>query len=242
MAVHLELVTDLTSESFIASLRRFVARRGKPLELLSDNGTSFVGASNELKALTRCLSAIEAKLINYCSSEGIAWKFIPPPSPHMGGLHESDIRLAKFHLKRILSNSYLCSKDFNTFLCQVEAIINSRPPTPLSSDPNDFSALTSAHMLIGRTLTGVADPSLIDLAINKLSNYQRLQQMQQHFRARWAKEYKGRKKWKTRQPNLELGSLVLIMEDNLPSMFWALCRVRELQPVRFSVLCRPRSR
>ena len=48
-AVHLEAVGDLTSQTFIAALRRFVARRGLVKTLFSDNGTNFVGVKRKLK-------------------------------------------------------------------------------------------------------------------------------------------------------------------------------------------------
>ena len=62
-AVHIELVSELTTEAFLASLRRFIARRGKPRVVWSDHGTNFVGASQELKELTEFL---QEKSRNYC--------------------------------------------------------------------------------------------------------------------------------------------------------------------------------
>jgi hypothetical protein len=50
-AVHLELVSDLSSDGFLAALRRFIARRGIPNHIFSDNGTNFVGANNQLKEM-----------------------------------------------------------------------------------------------------------------------------------------------------------------------------------------------
>ncbi|KAM3964349.1 uncharacterized protein ACR2FA_001321 [Aphomia sociella] len=77
-ALHLELVTDLTRESFLAALARFMSRRGKPTTIHSDNGTSFVGASKEIKRmLDNCAEDI--------SEQGIEFKFIPPYTPHFGG-------------------------------------------------------------------------------------------------------------------------------------------------------------
>lgn len=98
-AVHLELVSDLTSEAFLAALRRFCARRGKPTHIYSDNGTNFVGANRELQDLVRFLKT-EAKNIEVTSGEmGITWHFIPAHSPHFGGLWERGVRSAKYHLQ-----------------------------------------------------------------------------------------------------------------------------------------------
>ena len=50
-AIHLELVTELSTDAYIASLRRFVARRGLCRKIYSDNGTNFVGAERELRKI-----------------------------------------------------------------------------------------------------------------------------------------------------------------------------------------------
>ncbi|GFX18936.1 integrase catalytic domain-containing protein [Trichonephila clavipes] len=70
-AVHIELVSDLTSQAFIAALKRFMARRGKCTKLFSDNGKNFVGASNEIKKLLEIVRNSDEKLANYLAAEGI---------------------------------------------------------------------------------------------------------------------------------------------------------------------------
>ena len=87
-AVHLELVTDLTTEAFIARLRRFISRRGLPTLIWSDNDTNFVGAARELKDLTESLAKQNSQedILHFLSNKGITWKFIPQHSPHFGGL------------------------------------------------------------------------------------------------------------------------------------------------------------
>ena len=78
-AVHLELVSDLSTESFIACLRRFVARRGKPSSIWSDHGTNFVGANRVLKELYAFIRSTktEEAISDFCSTQGITWHFIP---------------------------------------------------------------------------------------------------------------------------------------------------------------------
>lgn len=100
-ALHLEIVTDLTTEAFIATLKRFIARRGKPLHVFSDNGTNFAGANNELKRLIDFLTNNLDHIKRFGCNEGINWHFIPPRSPHFGGLWEAGVKSAKFHLKRV---------------------------------------------------------------------------------------------------------------------------------------------
>lgn len=60
LGVHLELVADLTTEAFIARLRRFVARRGLPSVIMSDHGTNFVGADRELNKLYTLIKEIRS--------------------------------------------------------------------------------------------------------------------------------------------------------------------------------------
>lgn len=82
-AVHLELVSNLTTECFLACLRRFMARRGIPHTIYSDNGSTFIGARNELKDLGHFISKVKASIVDSTSSENIKWVFIPP---YTGGI------------------------------------------------------------------------------------------------------------------------------------------------------------
>lgn len=119
-------------------------------------------------------------------------------------------------------------------LIQVEAVLNSRPLTSLTNDPSDLRVLTPGHFLIGDSLTTTAEPSLMDIQFNRLSRWQRVQRMQQDFWVRWSNEYlpelQERVKWKTQQSNIQLGTLVLIKEDNLPPLQWSVGRIAELHP------------
>ena len=93
-AVHLESVSDLTTEAFIASLRRFIARRGKPSLIWSDHGTNFVGAARELKEFNDFLSLqkTQGTISDFCFSQHITWNFIPERAPHFGGLWEAAVK------------------------------------------------------------------------------------------------------------------------------------------------------
>ncbi|XP_018375980.1 PREDICTED: uncharacterized protein LOC108769465 [Trachymyrmex cornetzi] len=97
-AVHLEMVTDLTTEAFLAALQRFTARRGLCAQIHSDNGTNFVGAARELKELYEFLMKQGTKIETNLAEQRIQWKFIPSRSPHFGGLWEAAVKLSKRHL------------------------------------------------------------------------------------------------------------------------------------------------
>ncbi|XP_071056102.1 uncharacterized protein [Onthophagus taurus] len=228
-AIHLELLSELTSESFLSALRRFAARRGKPQKMYSDNGTNFVGANRELEELSKFLINNSNELTDMINACNINWSFIPPKSPHFGGIWEAGVKSVKFHLRRVASNASFRFEDFYTLLVQIEAILNSRPLTPLSSDPNDLAPLTPAHFLIGKQLISPPDPDLSHVGENRLSHFQHVQQ---HFWARWYREYlaelQRRHKWTKSDSNLKIGQLVLIREDNLPTLFWKTGRIVEL--------------
>jgi len=122
-AVHLELVTDLTSEAFIACLKRFIARRGLPSLIWSDNGTNFVGAKRELKELYQFLQtqATQESINHYLSDQKITWKFIPQHAPHFGGIWEAAVKSMKVHLRCILGEVKLTYEELSTLLAQIEA-------------------------------------------------------------------------------------------------------------------------
>ena len=132
-AIHLELVTNLTAEAFTAALRRFISRRGRPLVIWSDNGSNFVGAANDPKALFEFLSdpKVQQSLSEFCGSENVQWKFIPERAPHFGGLWEAAVKSMKKHLKKTIGDAKLTYEELVTVLAQIESCMNSRPLTPL---------------------------------------------------------------------------------------------------------------
>lgn len=170
----------------------------------------------------------------YCSLRLFNWKFIPAYSPHFGGIWEAGVKSAKFHLKRVLGNALLTFEELSTALAQITAILNSRPLTPLSTHSLDLPPLTPSHLLVGRPLNAVPDPDLTHLPQNHLSRYQYIQKLQQDFWARWSKEYVSelqcRSKWKSHMHNVRKGTLVLIKNDNSPSMQWKTGIITETHP------------
>ncbi|GFT56236.1 integrase catalytic domain-containing protein [Trichonephila clavipes] len=117
-AIHLEILSDLTSNAIIATLKRFMSRRGKCSKIFTDNATNFVGANSQLKVFYKTLNFPDQNLAAYFTEEGIEWNFIPPRAPHMGGLWEAGIKSVKYHLKRAVGRSRLTYEEFETVIIQ----------------------------------------------------------------------------------------------------------------------------
>ncbi|XP_015437828.1 PREDICTED: uncharacterized protein LOC107192974 [Dufourea novaeangliae] len=236
-AVHLELVGDLTTDSFLASLKRFFARRGKSSDIYSDNAKTFVGADRELREIHNSfeIAIKDSNIQQYAINNNITWHFIPPRAPNFGGLWEATVKLVKRHLFRTIGKTLLTYEAMTTYLTEIEAILNSRPLIPLSTDPNDFTALTPGHFLIGDLITSINESSVATVPSTKLSMWQHVQRMKEHFWTRWHKDYLHeltvRRKWHTSTPTeVKEGALVIVHEDNVPPLCWALGRIVALHP------------
>ncbi|GFX10483.1 integrase catalytic domain-containing protein [Trichonephila clavipes] len=109
-AVHLEIAADLTTDALLATLKRFVVRRGKCATISSDNAKNFVGANQKLKRLHNLMKFPNEK--PYLSSEGISWNLMPPRAPNFGGLWgEAGVKSFKFYLKRAVGNLKMALKN-----------------------------------------------------------------------------------------------------------------------------------
>lgn len=183
LSVHIEAVTDLTTEAFLAGPRRFVARRGKPILIWSDHGTNFVGAARLLTELQEFLHRRETQeaVTSFCASQGITWEFIPERAPHFGGLWEAAVKSMKRHLRCIVGNTNLTYEELATVLCQIEAVLNSRPLTALPSE-GEVEALTPGHFLVGQPIEAIPDPrDISDRPVSSLRRWNLCQSQVRHF-------------------------------------------------------------
>ena len=165
-AVHLEVVQDLSVETFLQALRRFAARKSLPRLLLSDNASTYVSAAKELQQLFT-----SHKLEESLSTKGIQWRFIPKRAPWYGGFGERLIGLTKTVLKKVLGRSFITFEALQTLEVEIKAVLNDRPLTYLSADMNDPDPLTLLHLLYGRRITslphtivevdGITDPTFL---------------------------------------------------------------------------------
>lgn len=233
-AVHIELVSDLTTQAFLAALRRFIARRGRPVHIHSDNGKNFEGAKNELTEMFAMLNNNIDEITSVCAEEGITWHLTPPKAPHFGGLWEAAVKVAKKHLFRQLGSSKLSFEDMSTILTQIESLMNSRPLLPITEDPNDLAALTPAHFLIGTSMTALPDPNLQSVPAHSLDHYQKLQLHVQKFWSHWRTEYlqelqKDTQNFK-QNDQITPGRMVIVVDEMQAPIRWPLARIVAVYP------------
>ncbi|XP_036342706.1 uncharacterized protein LOC118751986 [Rhagoletis pomonella] len=228
-AVHLELVSDLTTDALFGALKRFISRRGHCQNVYCDNATNFVGAKNHLSELTDVVygNSSRESIVKQCSGKGITFHFIPPRTPHFGGLWEAAVKSASTN-KKHLAPASLAYEELDTIIIEVEGILNSRPISPMSDNPNDLTALTPGHFLIGEPLNAQVDPTCRPQQTNLLTRWKLVSHLKREFWNRWSREYLSdlqlQNKWKTQHNNINVGDMVIIKEDNTPVLQWPLGR------------------
>lgn len=234
-AIHIEPVSDLTTEAFIAAYKRFTARRGLCSDLYSDNGSNFVGARNQLeRELVALLRKSSTEIASLLANDGTTWHFIPPATPHFGGIWEAAVKAVKKHLVRVIGETTLTFEELSTVTSQVEACLNSRPLAPITTDPTDLTCLTPGHFLIGTSMRAIPQDNVTTTNINGISRWKLGEKIKQDFWKRWQSEYltllQHRRKWTAETPNMKVGDLVLIKDDNAPPLKWPTGRVVEVHP------------
>ena len=184
--VHIEVAHSLDTSSFINALRRFIARRGSPHVIRSDNGTNLTSGEKELgKAIGGWKKSKTGKFL---LQKEVRWVFNPPAASHMGGIWERMIRSVRKVLNALLKNQSPNDEGLSTLMCEVEAILNSRPLTKVS-DPNDLQALSPNHFLLLRA--GPESPPGIFAENDQFTQkrWRQVQYLSDMFWKRWTKEY-----------------------------------------------------
>jgi transposase InsO family protein len=229
-AVHIEVANSLETDCFIQVLLRFIARRGKPEVIRSDNGSNFVGAKGEVRKAMESWNA--AVIDNTLKQRDIQWIMNPPGASHMGGSWERQIRTIRSILFALCKEQLMDEESLPTLMCLVESIINSRPLTTVSDDVNDFEALTPNHILLLRSGNVVPFDKMV-----KEDSYRRrwrhVQYLADVFWQRWLKEYlpslQQRTKWQTTRANLKQGDVVMVLDEHHVRGSWPLGRILEVQ-------------
>lgn len=200
-AIYLELVHSLSTESCCAALDSLIARRGRPREIYSDNGTCFVGAAKE-----------------YLSSTGerIKWTFIPPKTPTMGGAWERLVGAVKAALTNLGLPRTPSEERLRRALYQAECLVNRRPLTEIPVDPEEEECLTPNHFLLGSSNGSKPESTIAEWQPRKaLADWERIVG---HFWERFRTEYlptiSARSKWRTKVEPLKVGDVVFLCDDD----------------------------
>ena len=141
-AVHLEIVVDLTVDTFLLVFRRFASRKSVPHTMISDNVSTFLAAAEELEKLMTSETLKEA-----LEGQNVSWHFIPKRAPWYGGFWERMIGLTKQALKKTLGRAFVTLNQLETIIIEIEAMLNDRPLTYVSPDLTDPQPLTPSHLL-----------------------------------------------------------------------------------------------
>ena len=233
-AIHLELTPDLSVNSFLLAFRKFVARRGLPITVISDNVKTFRTSSKEILKIAR------SKEVNdYLSSKRVTWKFIVERAPWWGGFYERLVRSVKRSLKKSIGRSSLTYDQLSAIIVEIEGIINSRPLTYLSDDQYGVSAsLSPSHLINGRRITTISNNEYFEIVSTHQSLTRRLKHhrhLLNQFANQWRKDYllnlRENHQLKVRkggQSVIKRGDVVVLKSDNSKRLFWRLAVVDEL--------------
>ncbi|XP_073763460.1 uncharacterized protein [Danio rerio] len=226
-AIHIEVIESMDTSSFINSLRRFFALRGAAKLLRSDCGTNFVSACRELQVSK--LGCHNKEINNYLEDSGCQWLFNPPHASHMAGSWERMIGVSRRILDAMLlhhGNAKLTHEVLVTFMAEVTAIVNARPLTAVSTDPEHPEILTPAMLLTQKVGVPPVPPGQFDNHDLFRAQWRRVQYLANVFWGRWKREYlsglQHRRKWMTPKPNLQVGDVVLLKEGQEKRNDWPL--------------------
>ena len=193
-AVHIEVAAVLETDSFINALRRFLVRRGPTRQLHSDQGTNFIGAKRELKEALKELNKDKIRLEllrNNC--DWFEFNMNVPAASHMGGVLERHIRTVRNVLSAILerNGAPLNDEALTTFVCEAEAVVNSRPLFVDSiNDPKSPNPSTPNHLLTIKTKVLLPPPGVFRSAdMYCKRRWRHVQHLANEFWVRWRKEY-----------------------------------------------------
>lgn len=212
-AVHLELLTDQTTAGFIRCLKHFIARRGRPTKIYSDNGRSFVAASRWLKSVMR-----EEKLQDYLAHHNILWQFNLARAPWWGGQFERLVGVVKQSFYKSMGRAYLTFGELEEVVLEVEVAVNNRPLSYVEDDV-ELPVLTPNVMMHGlpNLLPEEDAESVEDVELRKRTRY--LRRCKDILWSRWTTEYirslreRHNLKHKTKVLTLKVGDVVLIQSE-----------------------------
>ncbi len=236
-AVHLDLAASLSTTDFLATLERFVSRRGSPSVIYSDNGTNFLGAREEIRELQKLTGSKTTReaIHHFSTRHSIEWKMIPPRAPHFGGLWEAAVKAMKIHLRKTVKHQRLRWDELYTVLTAAEAMLNSRPLAPIRQDEAEESIfLTAGHFLIGRPLLALPAKTPSTSPTSHLRRWNLVNRLKADLWRNWTSSYLSsvahRTKWLRPSRQLKPGDLVFVRDEALKVQDWPIARVTDVHP------------
>ena len=227
-AVHIEVTHSLSTDAFLQALIRFIARRGQPKIIFSDNGSNFKGAYRELRNNLENLS--QTRITHFLIEREIEWRFGPPEASHWGGVWERMIRSVRRILRTIAHGQRMTDEALVTFLAEVERIMNNRPLVPLTDDCKDLDVLTPSKLLLLRGNDTMMDGKNFPRSCLKV--WRTTQVLADTFWKRWKVEYlaalQERQKWFDKTKNIKIGDLVLVVDESTHRSQWPLGLVQDV--------------
>ena len=186
------------------------------------------------RILRKELEEWNAPLTTAMQRKGIQWDFIPANSPHRGGVWERVVGLFKRHLATQAYVEPLLHVDvLNTLIVDIEGIVNKRPLTALSTNPDDYEPITPAHILYpavyAHSSSILVPVTLGSDADSPKASWKLVQSRVNSFWRIWSKEYvttlHSRRKWQKTREDLKVDDLVMIVDENLRRSDWNLGRI-----------------
>lgn len=230
-AIHIEIAHSLSTDSCIMALENCFARRGTPLQIISDRGTNFVGASKELKEALALID--DHKLAMEFTSPSTSWKFNPPASPHMGGAWERMIQTVKKVLAEIKPKHSPSDEVLRNLMIKIENVVNSRPLTHVPVDDESSPALTPNHFLVGSSNGSKPLVPFNDCPTMIRNSWKTSDVLANYFWRRWVTEYSPdiarRTKWFSTNKDIAVGDIVIIVDPAFPRNCWPKGKVLEVK-------------
>ena len=167
---------------------------------------------------------------------GIEWKLNPPGASRFGGAWERLISVRKI-LDALIDLQPLTDETLQTLMCEIEAIMNNRPLTPVSAEHRDLEPLTPNHILL---LQGKSPDQMCLCTGDELIGrkmWKQAQYLADQFWLRWRREYipllQTRPGSLTRsRDNLAPGDIVLLVDETVPRGRWPLGRIEQVRKSR----------
>ena len=162
----------------------------------------------------------------------IKWKFNPPGAPHFGGVWERMLRNCKKVMMAIVGKRTLTDGVLSTTMCLVEQILNARPLTSVSDDPEELEAFTPNHFLLGRASPATPFIPYPQRYTDLRKVFRVLQAYTDMIWGRWNREYlpqwNERSKWNKKVRQLEVNDLVWIVDENVKRGHYKMGRLLEV--------------